>query len=197
MHLNRFSTSAAAIAFALITATAASGADMDSVPASPAPVSSDGIFDEVRFEVAASLGAKSDFESGVFLIPSVFFDPLHSEGREGFDKVFHPRFFLSASISTDDESSQIMAGASWKFPLLGPTFADIGFGGALTNADIDEGGRGPGVGSHVLFHEYVALGVNLDENWSLTATVRHSSNADLASPNSGLTYGGIGLGRSF
>lgn len=197
MYLNRFSKSAAGLAVALVTATSASAADMNGVSGSAAPVSTDSIFDEVRFEVAASLGAKSDFESGVFLIPSVFFDPLHSEGREGFDKVFHPRFFLSASISTDDESSQIMAGASWKFPLLGPTFADIGFGGALTNADIDEGGRGPGVGSHLLFHEYLALGVNLDENWSLTATVRHSSNADFASPNSGLTYGGIGLGRSF
>ncbi|WP_180897191.1 acyloxyacyl hydrolase [Martelella soudanensis] len=195
--MNRFSKSAAGFAVALISLTTASAADMNGIGSPSAPVPTDSIFDEARFEVAASLGAKSDFESGVFLIPSLFFDPLHSEGREGFDKFFHPRFFLSASISTDDEASQLMAGASWKFPLLGPTFADIGFGGALTNGDLDEGGRGPGVGSHVLFHEYIALGVNIDENWSLTATVRHSSNADLASPNSGLTYGGIGLGRSF
>ena len=156
------------------------------------------IIDETRFEISASLGAKSDFESGIFLTPSVFFDPLDSRGREGFSKVFHPRFFLSANISMAGEASQLMAGASWKFPLLGPVFADLGFGGALNNASLEDGGsRGPGVGSHILFHEYAAFGVNIDERWSVTATVRHSSNADLASPNSGLTYGGIGIGCKF
>ncbi|WP_081725764.1 acyloxyacyl hydrolase [Martelella sp. AD-3] len=167
-------------------------------PAGPSPVVEDSIFDEARFEVAASLGSNSDFEKGVFLIPSLFFDPLHSEGREGFDKFLHPRFFLSASISTAEESSQIMAGASWKFPVAGPTFIDIGFGGALSNGSLDEyGGRGPGIGSHLLFHEYIAFGVDLDDSWSITATVRHSSNAELASPNSGLTYGGLGIAKNF
>ncbi|MET3600047.1 acyloxyacyl hydrolase [Martelella mangrovi] len=187
----------AVLAFLAVGTGSAFSADADMAP-TPAPVVKDSIFDEARFEVAASLGASSDFEKGVFLIPSLFFDPLHSKGREGFDKFLHPRFFLSASISTADESSQLMAGASWKFPVAGPTFVDIGFGGALTNASKDEfGGRGPGVGSHLLFHEYIAFGVNLENNWNITATVRHSSNANLASPNSGLTYGGLGIGKSF
>lgn len=197
MQVRSFSRAAAGILLALITSNIAYGADTDLNGQTARPISSSSVFDEVRFEVAGSLGAKSDFESGVFLIPSVFLDPLGSEGREGFDKFLHPRFFLSASISTDDQTSQIMAGASWKFPLFGPTFADLGFGGALNNGNIKDGGSTPGLGSHLLFHEYIALGVNLDENWSLTATIRHSSNAELASPNSGLTYGGIGLGRSF
>nr|WP_272211258.1 acyloxyacyl hydrolase [Marinicella sp. W31]MDC2877146.1 acyloxyacyl hydrolase [Marinicella sp. W31] len=188
---------AAIVAYLALGAGSVFAADAE-VEKAPAPVSQDSVFDEARFEVAASLGTDSDFEKGVFLIPSLFFDPLHSKGREGFDKFLHPRFFLSASISTADEASQIMAGASWKFPVAGPTFVDIGFGGALTNGSLDEyGGRGPGVGSHVLFHEYIAFGVDLDHSWSVTATVRHSSNADLASPNSGLTYGGLGIAKSF
>ncbi|WP_144409588.1 acyloxyacyl hydrolase [Martelella endophytica] len=176
-------------------ATVASAADTTETTSAPTRRH---IIDEARFEVSGSLGTKSDFESGVFLTPSLFFDPFGSEGRQGFDKAFHPRLFLSANLSVAGEADQLMGGFSWKFPLLGPTFVDLGVGGALTDASLKDGGdRGPGVGSHLLFHEYLTFGVNLDERWSLTTTIRHSSNADFASPNSGLTYGGIGVGRKF
>ena len=176
----------------------ANAAETASSTTSPMPSSPAGVFDEARFEVSASLGAKSDFESGVFLTPSLFFDPFESRGRTGFDKVFHPRLFVAANVSMASEASQLMGGLSWRFPTIGPAFVDLGFGGALTNASLDDdGSRGPGVGSHLLFHEYLTLGVDLDKSWSLTATVRHSSNANLAPPNNGLTYGGIGIGKRF
>lgn len=155
------------------------------------------VFDEARLEIAGSISGGSTHENGVFLIPSLYFDTLNSRDRRGFDKLLHPRFFVSGSFSTAGNADQIMAGASWKFKLLGPIFTDLGFGGALNNGDLSGNSDGPKLGSHLLFHEYASIGVNLTSDWNLTATIRHSSNANLASPNDGLTYAGLGIGRTF
>ena len=155
------------------------------------------VFDEVRFEISTSIQVDDDHENGVFLTPSLFLDPFESRGRQGLDKLFHPRFFLAANISTAGAASQLMAGASWKFPVYRKLFLDLGFGGALNNAERTGSTDSPNVGSHILFHEYATIGYSLKNDWNVTATVRHSSNANLAKKNSGLTYAGIGIGHAF
>ena len=75
---------------------------------------------------------------------------------------------------------------------------EAGIGGSLNDGKLEEDGMpGPKLGSALLFHEYAALGLNLDRNWRVIANIEHSSNANLADPNDGLSRAGVLVGYKF
>jgi len=158
------------------------------------------IFDEVRFGALAATDSGYSFdESGAFVTGMVFFDPWNHDEAQGFDKLTRPRIHVGADLATADEASQIYAGFSWTANITDFLFLEAGFGGSLNNGDLDEDGtRGPKLGCHALFHEYAAVGVNLDPKWRIVGQIEHSSHAGLCSgPNDGLTRAGILVGYKF
>ncbi|MFD1744097.1 acyloxyacyl hydrolase [Rhizobium helianthi] len=158
------------------------------------------IFDEARFGalVAADKTYTND-EKGAFISGMVFFDPWDHNNAQGFEKFIRPRIHVGGDISTAGEANQVYAGFSWTVPLGQYLFVEAGFGGSLNDGKLEmDGGRGPFLGCHTLFHEYVAAGVNITENWRVVGTLSHSSHANLCGePNNGLTRGGVMVGYKF
>lgn len=160
--------------------------------------SDDRIFDEARFGVLTSVDG-GHREDGVFLTGMVFFDPFDHRDATGWDRLARPRIHIGADVSTSGATDQIYAGFSWTADLTDKIFFETGFGGALHDGNLH--GRnddGPRLGCRALFHEYVALGLNLSANWTATAQIEHSSHADLCDgPNEGLTRAGLMVGYRF
>ncbi|MGE6785297.1 acyloxyacyl hydrolase [Ensifer adhaerens] len=65
----------------------------------------------------------------------------------------------------------------------------VTFGQALARYDF---------GCRLHFRENAAAGVRLDEHWNVSASVEHTSHANLCDgPNNGLTRAGLALGYKF
>lgn len=155
-------------------------------------------FDELRFGASASIERADNREEGVFLRGMVLFDPLGQASSDGWRRAMTPRFHIGADLPTAGATSQIYAGFSWTLDLTEIVFVEAGFGGALHDGKLSEDGTpGPKLGSAVLFHEYAAIGVNLAPNWRIIADIAHSSNANLADPNDGLSRAGLLIGYKF
>ncbi|MGE7369394.1 acyloxyacyl hydrolase [Neorhizobium sp. NPDC001467] len=177
----------------MISASATVAADMET--AAPKP-----IFDEVRFgALVASDKTTNNDERGAFVTGMVFFDPWNHDEAQGFEKLVRPRVHVGADVATAGEASQIYAGFSWTANVTDFLFLEAGFGGSLNNGDLDyDGTRGPKLGCHTLFHEYAAVGVNLDPKWRIVGQIEHSSHANLCGePNNGLTRAGVMVGYKF
>lgn len=157
------------------------------------------VFDELRFGVSASIQSGRIHETGVFPSATLFFDPLDNDHAQGFVRSFlSPRFNVGTIVSSAGQTSQLFGGVDWQINVTPDFFFDAGFGGALNNGHLQvDGTSGPKLGSHLLFHESLAAGVNLDKNWRAMATVEHFSNANLAPPNDGLSYAGLSIGYKF
>lgn len=186
---------AAAVAVSAIFASGPSiAADMSS-PSLEKP-----IFDEARFgALVATDKTYSNDEKGSFITGMVFFDPWDHDNAQGFEKFARPRIHVGGDISTAGEANQVYAGFSWTVPIGELLFVEAGFGGSLNDGKLEsDGGRGPFLGCHTLFHEYVAAGVNITKNWRVVGTLEHSSHANLCGePNNGLTRGGVMVGYKF
>lgn len=182
---------------AAFAATSASAADFAAPAEAPAEAS---IFDEARFGVLTALDKTySNDEKGAFVTGIVFFDPWDHDNAPGWEKFIRPRIHVGGDISTAGEAHQVFAGFSWTANITERFFLEAGFGGSLNNGKQEmDGGRGPFLGCHTLFHEYVAAGFNIDKNWRIVAQAEHSSHANLCGePNNGLTRGGIMVGYKF
>ncbi len=158
------------------------------------------IFDELRFGGLASFDSGSR-EQGMFIQGMVLFDPWDRESMSGWQRTLTPRIHVGGDIATANEADQIYAGFSWTTDINDLFFVEAGFGGSLNNGrldwpDVDDGT--PVVGSHLLFHEYAALGINIDKNWRVIAQIEHSSHAELADgANQGLSRAGVLIGYKF
>lgn len=191
--MSKSSLSFIAAAGALVMSASASfGADMETIQKP--------IFDEIRFGalVAADKTPTND-EKGSFVTGMVFFDPWNHDEAQGLQKLVRPRVHVGADIATSDEASQIYAGFSWTANITDFLFLEAGFGGSLNNGDLElDGTRGPKLGCHTLFHEYAAVGINLDPKWRIVGQIEHSSHANLCGePNNGLTRAGVLVGYKF
>lgn len=177
----------AAVAIVLL-ATGAMAEDAGSPP----------FIDEIRFGASASIQVDDIYEPGAFPWVTLYFDPLERDSATNLgEQLLRPRLNVGAMVSTSGEASQLLAGATWTFDLNDSLFVEVGLGGALTNASLDGAGPGPQVGCSLLFHESIAAGYRIDQNWSVVAIVEHSSNAGLCDMNDGLSYAGLGLGYRF
>lgn len=156
------------------------------------------LFDEVRIGLSGSIQKDKTFEPGVFPSATVFFDPFDQRHAQSFfDHMLRPRVHVGAIISTTGGANQAYAGFTWTVPLGEKFFIDLGFGGSITDASLDDPSKRPVVGCRVNFHESAGLGYNINQNWRVLATIEHSSNADLCDENDGLSYAGIAIGYKF
>ncbi len=154
--------------------------------------------DEIRLGTSASIQTGDLYEPGLFPWMTIYFDPFDRRSAETvMDELARPRIHAGAIVSTTGHANQVYSGFTWSFDLTDSAFVELGLGGTLTDADLNSDAPGVQVGCSLLFHEQLAAGIKLDDNWRLVAQVEHSSNANLCSPNDGLTYAGIGLGYKF
>ncbi|HYF86144.1 acyloxyacyl hydrolase [Azospirillum sp.] len=165
---------------------------------SSAALAQERLFDEVRIGVSGSIHDKKTFEPGLFPSATVFFDPFDQRHAESFlDHMLRPRVHVGAIVSTSGGANQVFAGFTWTANVTDKLFIDLGFGGSLTDASLDNPNDRPNVGCRAQFHESAAVGYNITENWRVLATIEHSSNADICDQNDGLSYAGIAVGYKF
>lgn len=106
---------------------------------------------------------------------------------------------LGTTISLGGKTSNLWGGAAWNYDVtdrifLSPTFG-VGVNNGKTGNVVPPGWNS--VGCNWWFHESLSVGYRLSANWSVMATVEHSSNAGLCSQNRGLTNAGVRLGYRF
>jgi lipid A 3-O-deacylase len=106
---------------------------------------------------------------------------------------------MGATVNFAGKTSVIYAGFAGTLNLDRGLFVEASFGGAANNGKT--GANVPSVynamGCDLSFHENASIGYRLSENWSLMATVEHSSNEGLCIRNRGLTNYGARLGYAF
>jgi len=106
---------------------------------------------------------------------------------------------IGTTISLGGKTSNLWGGAAWNYDFtdrifLSPTFG-VGVNNGKTENVVPPGWNS--VGCNWWFHESLSVGYRLDANWSVMATVEHSSNAGLCHQNRGLTNAGLRLGYRF
>ena len=117
---------------------------------------------------------------------------------EGLSALGKPAPYVTASINTRGDTSLVGGGLSWAFG-NGPVYLRPGIGlivhdGPKLSFDPDTGMR-TDLGSRVLFEPELALGLRLDERFSVEASWMHVSHARLfnAQQNPGLDMIGVRL----
>jgi len=155
----------------------------------------DGILDEADFGVLAHdvpLGV-THVESGADINGELrFVSP-------GFlAPIFAPRPHLGVSINSDGGNSYAYGGLTWTANFTPIFFGNLGLGGAIHDGpDYSTNPTHKGLGTRVLFHEYLEFGAHIAAPWSASVFLDHVSNADLGGHNPGLTNVGLRLGYSF
>jgi hypothetical protein len=158
----------------------------------------DQIFDELRFGASASVEDGRSGEDAVFPEVTVLFDPFGYESATDWkQQLLRPRVHLGTSIGTNGDATQFFTGFSWTVNFNEKLFAEAGFGGVIHTGDLDGNDDGPNLGCRVLFREYIGAGYRFTEHWNVMAQIAHSSNANLCSPNDGMTRAGVQVGYKF
>lgn len=106
---------------------------------------------------------------------------------------------LGATVNFGGLESMVYAGVSWTVPVFdSPVFVEASFGGAVHNGAL-AGATYPArnLGCSVTFRESASIGVMINDNASVMATIEHASNANLCADNRGLTNMGIRFGWTF
>jgi hypothetical protein len=104
---------------------------------------------------------------------------------------------LGASINTEGYTSRGYLDARWEIE-LGRIFVGLGLGVAIHDGLLDASKPDhKALGSRVLFHIPVELGIRLDGRNSISVYFEHTSNADLADINEGLDAIGVRYGYRF
>ena len=68
----------------------------------------------------------------------------------------------------------------------------------MHTGNLDRDDDGPDLGSRLLFREYLAAGINLQDGWRVVAQVSHASNAGICDgPNDGMTRAGVLMAYKF
>jgi hypothetical protein len=105
---------------------------------------------------------------------------------------------LGASVNTEGYTSRAYLDARWEIEWRNGIFFGLGLGAAVHDGELDccEPDR-KALGSRVLFHIPLELGLRLDDRNSISVYFEHMSNADLADVNEGLDAIGARYGRRF
>lgn len=106
---------------------------------------------------------------------------------------------LGATVNFGGLESMVYGGVSWTVPVFdSPVFVEASFGGAVHNgAALGAAAPARNLGCSVLFRESASVGVMVNENASIMATIEHASNANLCADNRGMTNMGIRFGWTF
>lgn len=105
---------------------------------------------------------------------------------------------IGASINTGGDTSHAYLDARWEIELPARVFFATGLGAAIHDGEIDPGiADRKALGSRVLFHIPIELGVRLDTRNSLSIYFEHVSNGNFADVNEGLDRLGVRYGYRF
>ncbi|MGH6922454.1 MAG: acyloxyacyl hydrolase [Propylenella sp.] len=160
-----------------------------------------GIFDEVRGGAVYPVQPNDD--SGVTLSGQLYFKSFVPPMQNYWaNALLRPRVHVGGNLATgDDPINQVYAGLTWHFPIYNSFFFEGSFGGTWHDGPLDSPGDGLDLGCHWLFRESIALGMDVNDNWRVLASVDHSSHAGLCDDgragNSGITHAGVYVGYRF
>ncbi len=116
-----------------------------------------------------------------------------------FKWIGSPKINLGTTINTQGRESEIHLGLTWQAQIFDTgVFVEGTLGGAIHNGALDgvvEPARK--LGSRVLFYEAAGIGYNFSDNMNIIVFAEHASNANLASPNMGLSNLGVKFGYKF
>jgi len=105
---------------------------------------------------------------------------------------------LGATINPDGDTSHVYADIRWKLSPNPMWYVTFGFGAAFHNGFIET--TDPyrkALGSRLLFHPSLEVGINLDQHDSLSIYFEHMSNADTQTYNEGMDDLGVRYGYHF
>jgi hypothetical protein len=125
--------------------------------------------------------------------------PAFNLGNSGLANTFslHPQ--LGADINLQGKTSAAFAGLAGVVDLPGSLMIEGDLGGSVNNGKAtspDDTGRAE-LGCTALFREALGIGFHLSSKTTLMAVAEHMSNANLCTPNNGITNFGLRLGYSF
>ncbi|MBU1175621.1 MAG: acyloxyacyl hydrolase [Alphaproteobacteria bacterium] len=111
-----------------------------------------------------------------------------------------PKLNLGGTVNLDGQESHAHLALTWQVPVFDtPGFVEASIGGAVHNGILTgppptAPGMARPLGSRFLFYTSLGIGVNFNENAYGLLSYEHISNAELASPNFGVSNLGIKLG---
>lgn len=160
-----------------------------------------GFVDEIRLGAGLFADERPEVrEDGVFLSGEILFGKFVAErDNRILNVLLRPRPHVGGLVSTDGGTNQIYAGLTWDVPLTERLSIEASFGGTLHDG---RRGRapvqnGPELGCSLHFRESLALAYDVTDRWRVVASVDHSSNSGICSPNDGLTHVGLWAGYRF
>nr|PZN71110.1 MAG: acyloxyacyl hydrolase [Pseudomonadota bacterium] len=105
---------------------------------------------------------------------------------------------LGGTINFQGDTSHAYLDARWEIETPSGVFFATGIGAAVHTGDIHlESPDRKALGSRVLLHVPLEVGVRLDEHHSFSVYFEHLSNANLADENEGIDYLGARYGYRF
>lgn len=156
------------------------------------------VFNEIRFGGSLSIQNAHTHEKGFFAETTIFFDPFDGDYATGWkERLKKPRVNIGISVNDKNKDSQLFAGFDWTTPMTDKFYLEAGFGGVLHNGSLVASPSGPGLGCHLLFHEYLGAGYRFDPHWDATLLVSHSSHAGICGRNDGMTRAGLQIGYKY
>lgn len=124
------------------------------------------------------------------------------------EAVWSPRPHVGVTVNTAGETSQAYLGLTWRADLSERLFAEFAGGGAIHDGETRGTAPDPFypyttadgrklLGCRAMFRFALAVGVQLNERYSLSLGLDHISNAHLCELNPGLDTVGLRLGYRF
>jgi hypothetical protein len=105
---------------------------------------------------------------------------------------------VGASVNTEGYTSRAYVDARWEYQTPSGIFFGLGLGGTVHNGLLDPTDPDKkALGSRILFHIPIEIGLRLDEHNSISVYFEHMSNAFLAQSNEGLDSIGVRYGYRF
>jgi hypothetical protein len=105
---------------------------------------------------------------------------------------------LGASVNTEGDTSRGYLDARWEIETPAGIFFGLGVGAAIHDGRLDASAPDrKALGSRVLFHIPIEIGLRLDARNSVSVYFEHISNWDLADANEGLDAIGVRYGYRF
>jgi lipid A 3-O-deacylase len=109
-----------------------------------------------------------------------------------------PRPTVGVMINTDGKTSYGYVAGTWTLDITRWLFLEPVVGAAVHNGELDTPDpTRESMGCRVLFHVGGNLGVHLGDHWSIIASWRHISDANLCARNNGIDGYGFQLGYRF
>lgn len=140
--------------------------------------------------VAHDVGAfSSSTEEGAAINVEIQFS---EPGWAGWQYILSPRPIVGTNINTIGDTSRGYAGLYWDYYPMDWLFVGGTVGATVHNGELDEDDRDRrALGSRVLFHLALEIGVRFAENHGLSIYADHASNANLADENEGIESAGV------